>query len=58
MYPFKKAEYMTAATLKRIPTAELAQQPDVTFRPDLEDSKKVEINLNLLKVRAFPPAED
>ncbi|KAF8245272.1 hypothetical protein K440DRAFT_556131 [Wilcoxina mikolae CBS 423.85] len=49
MYPFKKAEYMTAAALKRIPAAELVQQPDVTFRPDLEDSKKVEINLNLLK---------
>ena len=57
LYPYKYAEYMTHTALKRLPPAELEQQPDVTFRPDLPEEKpKIEVTLQFPEVRAFRSA--
>ena len=57
LYPYKYAEYMTHIALKRLPPAELEQQPDVAFRPDLpEEPKKAEVTLQFPEVHASRPA--
>ena len=46
---------MSAAALKDIPASELQRERDISFRPDLEISQKVEVDLHLLKVRPVSP---
>jgi HSP20 family molecular chaperone IbpA len=43
------ADYMTAATLKKMAPGEFSRERDLSFRPDLQSSK-AKVDLQLLSV--------
>jgi hypothetical protein len=55
LYPFKMAEYMTAAMVRSAPKSDILSAVDSTFRPVKEEKTAVKISLPKVWISSSTP---